>query len=75
MRPSGRKPGELRPVPAHDPQARDLPIAAIAAAVEHFTNGAARAPAAEYSGGGDGRRNGWREQARRDALRAGTWNW
>jgi acetyl-CoA carboxylase biotin carboxylase subunit len=68
--------GELRPRP-RELAGDDTPIAAIAAAVEHFVTAAARvgATADGKSGGSGGRRGGWREQGRRDALRAGAWNW
>jgi acetyl-CoA carboxylase biotin carboxylase subunit len=54
-----------------------LPIAAIAAAVEHFATASGRTGSADTGGvNGDGeRRRGWRERARRDALRSAAWNW
>jgi acetyl/propionyl-CoA carboxylase alpha subunit len=67
--------GELRPVAAAADNG-DLPIAAIAAALEHFSNATMRTGVAGTDDNGAGpRRGGWREQGRREALRSGTWNW
>ena len=53
-----------------------VPIAAIAAAVEHLASATSRGGVAGGNANGDGgRRSGWRERARRDALRSGAWNW
>ena len=66
--------GELRPAAAAENG--ETPIAAIAAAVEHFSAATSRAGVAGGDDDGAGlRRNGWREQARRDALRSNAWNW
>jgi acetyl/propionyl-CoA carboxylase alpha subunit len=52
------------------------PIAAIAAAIEHFSRAARRGVAASADNGVEGARSsGWRERARRDALRSGSWTW
>jgi acetyl/propionyl-CoA carboxylase alpha subunit len=74
--------GELRPrveAVAASGSAADatVPIAAIAAAVEHFATATGRTglAAAGSDNGDGGRRRGWREQARRDALRSAAWNW
>ena len=67
--------GELRPAHAAAENG-ETPIAAIAAAVEHFSAATSRAGVAGGDDDGAGlRRNGWREQARRDALRSNAWNW
>ncbi|HVR30237.1 MAG TPA: acetyl-CoA carboxylase biotin carboxylase subunit [Thermoanaerobaculia bacterium] len=63
---------------ALDPEARgiDLPLYAIAAAVEHFSLVSRRAVAlSESNDTGVSPGRGWREQARRDGLRQGSWTW
>jgi acetyl-CoA carboxylase biotin carboxylase subunit len=64
--------GDLRPREHDD----EMPLAAIAAAVEHFAQlhrrGTAATTAADAS---SGLRSGWRDQGRRDALRSGSWTW
>jgi acetyl/propionyl-CoA carboxylase alpha subunit len=67
--------GELRPATAPDGNG-ETPIAAIAAAVEHLSSTTSRTGVAGGEDNGAGaRRNGWREQARRDALRSNVWTW
>ncbi|MDX1382301.1 MAG: acetyl-CoA carboxylase biotin carboxylase subunit [Thermoanaerobaculia bacterium] len=62
--------GELHPVDVDE----DLPVATIAAAIAHFERTNRRAvafPEADHGSGGS--RNRWRDQARRSALRGGSW--
>jgi acetyl-CoA carboxylase biotin carboxylase subunit len=67
--------GELRPTLAAAENG-ETPIAVIAAAVEHMSSATSRAGVAGGDDNGAGiRRNGWREQGRRDALRSNAWNW
>jgi acetyl-CoA carboxylase biotin carboxylase subunit len=67
--------GELEPAPAAD-DAEAPPIAAIAAAIEHFSRASRSSVAPPESNGATAiRASGWREQGRRDALRAGSWTW
>jgi acetyl/propionyl-CoA carboxylase alpha subunit len=66
--------GELRPAPAAGANG-EAPIAIIAAAVEHFTSATSRAGVGDGDNGVGQRRGGWREQARRDALRSNPWIW
>ena len=67
--------GELRPEPA-DLADEEIPLAAIAAAIEHFTRVSHRGVTAfDDNGASSGRGGGWREQARRNGLRSGSWNW
>jgi acetyl-CoA carboxylase biotin carboxylase subunit len=67
--------GELQPAPGALAD-EDVPIAAIAAAIEHFSRVSRRGVTmVEANGGSGGRGGGWREQARRDGLRSGSWTW
>jgi acetyl-CoA carboxylase biotin carboxylase subunit len=67
--------GELAPGPG-GVASDELPIAAIAAAIEHFSSVSRRGVTRfEHNGVTSGRGSGWRGQARRDALRSGSWTW
>jgi acetyl-CoA carboxylase, biotin carboxylase subunit len=66
--------GELAPAPG-GAASGDVPIAAIAAAIEHFSAVSRRGVTRFDNGATGGRGSGWREQARRDALRSGSWTW
>ena len=65
--------GELDPTPGD----QGLPLGAIAAAIEHFERVTQRAvsfPAGREGSSVSGSRLRWREQARREALRGGSWS-
>jgi acetyl-CoA carboxylase biotin carboxylase subunit len=67
--------GELRPGPGGLADV-EVPIAAIAAAIEHFSRLSRRGGTVfDANGGSAGRGSGWREQGRRDGLRSGSWSW
>ena len=61
-----------------EPEARteNVPLYAIAAAIEHFLDVSRRGVTlSDGHQSADGRGREWREQARRDALRQGSWTW